>query len=161
MKNIIQKTIFNHKYEEHKGDISELLVDLHLRQKLGLSWYPRALYEDIFMFNERMLTVSTRSSVLDVGCGVGASMISFVKAGANVLGIDFSAEGIKRARSIFGKAGEKKVSFKKADFFTLHKDRKRYDVISLQTFMEHMENMEQASRVLRTTKTLLKPGLAC
>ncbi len=158
MKNIVQKSIFNTKYEEHKGDISELLVDLHLRRKSGLSWYPRALYEQTFTENESSLAVTPRSSVLDVGCGVGASAISFVLSGAEVVGIDFSAAGIKRARNIFNAAGEKKISFKQADFFALHKNRKRYDVISLQTFMEHMEDMGQAGRVLRTAKILLKPG---
>lgn len=158
MKNIVQKSIFNEKYGDHKGDYSELLVDLMVQQHQGLSWYPRAISDTAFTGFYGRLGISPRATVLDVGCGVGASIVPFARSGARVLGIDFSATGIRRARALFRAAGMRQVSFEKADFFALHKRRTRFDIISLQTFMEHMEDMAQAEKALRAARTLLKKG---
>ena len=74
--------------------------------------------------------------ILDVGCGEGFLLAHFKDAGWNVLGFDFSDEGIKRQNPELMTELVKGNVYKELD--VLIKNDKKYDVIHLGNILEHV-----------------------
>jgi len=72
--------------------------------------------------------------VLDAGCGSGFFAYNAAKKGAKVLGVDYSIEAIKIAKSEYS---HQNLKFKKLD---VSKIKEKFDVIVLNGTLEHMDD---------------------
>ncbi len=109
-----------------------------------------SLYERPAML--RMLGDLGDRSVLDLGCGAGQLTVDLVKGGANVTGIDVSAQMIDIARSRLDDT---------AEFFVgdvaqpLPFESESFDLVVASLVMHYIEDWVP---VLREIKRVLKPG---
>jgi ubiquinone/menaquinone biosynthesis C-methylase UbiE len=97
------------------------------------------------------------SSVLEVGCGVGAQTITLARNSpdAKITSIDVSAASIEHARSKIERAGLTNVQFQHADIFALPFDADSFDQVFVCFVLEHLLRPSEALAVL---KCVLKPG---
>lgn len=97
------------------------------------------------------------SSVLEVGCGVGAQTVTLAQRnpGARFVSIDRSAESLAEARERVTRAGFTNVEFRQADIFDLPFGPESFDHVFVCFVLEHLARPVDA---LRTLKTLLRPG---
>lgn len=102
------------------------------------------------------------SSVLEVGCGVGAQTVTLAERspGAHITAIDLSRASLTEAARRVKAAGLSNVTFQHADVFALpHADRPlaaaRFDHVFVCFLLEHLARPVEALARLRT---MLKPG---
>jgi len=96
------------------------------------------------------------SPILDAGCGTGGTLLFFAARGAEVTGIDFVEDAIRRAR---GKADERglSVEFLVKDAMTLGDwDRRFASVIDSGLF--HIYTGKERRRYLQGLAHVLNPG---
>ena len=157
MEHIDQRELFEKKYQRFRKDISEMLIERQTAiTENPTRWFPHALSEPMIQSTFDPF-LKPDSSVLDVGCGVGASLLPFVSRGVTVLGIDFSRKGIERARKIYRNISSERIRFRYGNFFTFH-SKKSFSVISMQTFLEHVSDFNQARIAFIKAKSLLSHG---
>jgi len=99
----------------------------------------------------------TGSTVLEVGCGVGAQTITLAKRSSNArfTSIDLSTESIAEARRRIHGAGLTNVDFLRADVFALPFDAASFDHVFVCFVLEHLPRPADA---LAHLKALLRPG---
>ncbi len=86
-------------------------------------------------------------SVLEIGCGTGEIGISLAYNGANVAGVDFAEESLKRAGELAEKHGVS-VRFIESDLFDLPKKlSERFDLVTLLGVAHHTRAPRKAFRV--------------
>lgn len=101
------------------------------------------------------------STVLEVGCGVGAQTLTLARRspGAHITAIDVSAASVAEAARRVAAAGLGPVSFRQADLFDLPADPDfapaSFDHVFVCFVLEHLARPAEALRILRC---LLKPG---
>jgi ubiquinone/menaquinone biosynthesis C-methylase UbiE len=97
------------------------------------------------------------SSVLEVGCGVGAQTISLARNSpdAKIVSIDISAHSLDLARARLDAAGFSNVEFRQADIFHPPFDAASFDHIFVCFVLEHLARPSEALLIL---KEQLKPG---
>jgi ubiquinone/menaquinone biosynthesis C-methylase UbiE/DNA-binding transcriptional MerR regulator len=102
------------------------------------------------------------SSVLEVGCGVGAQTLTVAERspGAMLTAIDRSAESVTAARKRAREAGLRDIAFTQADVYELPRPdgplaAGRFDHVFVCFLLEHLEQPVEALRRLRA---MLKPG---
>lgn len=103
------------------------------------------------------LSISSKDSVLDAGCGVGGTSIFIAeKTGANVTGITLSDVQLKKAKEKAGKSNVAKlVNFFKADFNnTIFSDETFSKIFGIESVC-HAHNK---SDFLKEAFRILKPG---
>jgi SAM-dependent methyltransferase len=93
--------------------------------------------------------------VLELGCGGAQSSISFAKAGATAIGVDFSAEQLAHARRLC-EAEEVKVELRQGDLADLA--FLRADTIDMVFSAYSFNYVEDLNRVLRQVHRVLKVG---
>jgi 2-polyprenyl-3-methyl-5-hydroxy-6-metoxy-1,4-benzoquinol methylase len=99
--------------------------------------------------NEILKELNWKSKkILDVGCGTGYFSYKAAKKGADVLGIDFSAEAIEIAQTKY------QHSHLKYQQMNVKKIKDKYDVIVSIGTLEHMDNPLQ---ILKLFKKYLNP----
>ncbi len=98
------------------------------------------------------------SSVLEVGCGVGAQTVILARnsPGAAFTCIDVSRDSIDAAKALLAKEKIKNVSFEKADIFELPFKSETFDHIFVCFVLEHLRAPVEA--LLRLKKVLKKEG---
>jgi SAM-dependent methyltransferase len=99
----------------------------------------------------------TGSTVLEVGCGVGAQTVTLAKRSreARFTSIDLSAESIAEARRRINAAGLTNVDFLQADVFALPFDAPSFDHVFVCFVLEHLP---RPADTLANLKALLRPG---
>lgn len=97
------------------------------------------------------------STVLEVGCGVGAQTVTLARRSPDALftSIDVSADSIAEARRRAGRAGLTNVDFQQADIFALPFSAESFDHVFVCFVLEHLSRPVEALSILRR---LLKPG---
>jgi len=93
--------------------------------------------------------------IADLGCGGGLLAIPLLDRGANVTGVDISAESIAVAREVAGRRGK----FIVGDICHLPLPADSFDLVLLMDVMEHIESadrvMQEASRILSSGGKLI------
>ncbi len=84
--------------------------------------------------------------VLDAGCGPGLVAQAFLTAGYRVVGVDLSAEMVRRARERCARFGER-ASFEQGSFFALAPGE-RYDAAVSRYVLHHVEDPLRFMRAL-------------
>jgi SAM-dependent methyltransferase len=97
------------------------------------------------------------STVLEVGCGVGAQTVTLAQRSpdARFISIDVSAESIAGARRRVEQAGLVNVEFRQADIFALPFDPESFDHVFVCFVLEHLSRPVEALSILRGA---LRPG---
>jgi protein-L-isoaspartate O-methyltransferase len=97
------------------------------------------------------------STVLEVGCGVGAQTVTLARRspGALITAIDRSASSLAEAERRVAKAGLHNVTFVEADLFTLPFAAASFDHVFVCFVLEHLTDPAAA---LRSLARLVRPG---
>jgi len=97
------------------------------------------------------------SSVLEVGCGVGAQTVPLARHSPNALitSLDISETSVQRARRKVAAAGITNVHIQQADLFNLPYERDTFDHIFICFVLEHLS---QPLEALQRVKPLLRTG---
>src|SRR5947209_4508430 len=97
------------------------------------------------------------SSVLEVGCGVGAQTITLARNSpdAKITSIDISESSLKQARAKIEQAGLRNVCFQQADIFALPFGTASFDHVFVCFVLEHLSRPAEA---LAIVKRILRPG---
>ena len=95
-----------------------------------------------------------RLDLLDLGCGAGLFAEPMARLGANVLGVDPSANSIETARRHAEETGAT-VSYRAATAEDLASEPRRFDVVSA---MEVVEHVADPARFVAGVASLIKPG---
>jgi ubiquinone/menaquinone biosynthesis C-methylase UbiE len=97
------------------------------------------------------------SSVLEVGCGVGAQTVTLARNSpdAKIISIDVSAASLKQARAVVEVTGHTNVHFQQADIFDLPFRADCFDHIFVCFVLEHLSRPAEALAIL---KGVLRPG---
>ena len=96
------------------------------------------------------------SSVADFGCGPGLYAQRLARKGANVTGIDFSANSLRYARDEAVREGLQ-IEYVQADYLGFHTER-RFDLIIMIMCDFCALSPEQRNVLLRTFRSLLAPN---
>jgi 2-polyprenyl-3-methyl-5-hydroxy-6-metoxy-1,4-benzoquinol methylase len=99
-------------------------------------------------------------TILDIGCGRGELAFALSQAGADVTGIDYSAEAINIAVHTFSQKSRKSnPKFIHADFLTWTTSN-QFDIIIATDLIEHLEREHLPELIMKVSKLLKKNGLA-
>jgi len=91
--------------------------------------------------------------ILDVGCGGGLMAEPLARLGADVVGVDASAEAIKAARA-HAQANKLRIDYREATAEDLVRAGEQFDVITAFEIVEHVANLKSFMEALAK---LLKP----
>ena len=97
------------------------------------------------------------STVLEVGCGVGAQTITLAKRGpdARFMSVDISADSLAEAKRSVDRAGLTNVEFRQEDIFALPFTAESFDHVFVCFVLEHLSQPRDALTIL---KNQLKVG---
>ena len=100
--------------------------------------------------------------VLDLGCGSGGVVVGLAESGARCLGLDRNDSHIRQARRMASDHGvdAKFGCIDALDFDQLRSklDGKRFDLIVLSEFVEHLVNDRNVAEILGSLKRYLSPN---
>lgn len=95
---------------------------------------------------ERLLPKRAPLKVLDIGCGTGAWSVHWVARGCRVTGVDFDPDFVARARMREGLGDPNTFRTVAADATSLPPDIGQYDVVLLNSLLEHVPDWRAAVR---------------
>ncbi len=102
-----------------------------------------------------------RESVLDVACGTGVTSLAAARRKADVVGVDFSANSLKRARERAGFDGLSNVEFQQANAEALPFADATFDVVVSTFGAQFVGDQDAAAReLIRVCKPGGRIGLA-
>lgn len=101
------------------------------------------------------LPTNLSNQILDLGCGEGYLLSHFKDAGWNVLGLDFSDEGVRRHNPHLIGSLVKGNVYEKLEI--LIKNNENYDVIFLGNILEHV--IDPLSLILKCSNLLRSDGI--
>jgi ubiquinone/menaquinone biosynthesis C-methylase UbiE len=127
----------------------------YLDDKDDFAAHARARYElEPFIFNFADFHRARGRKVLEIGVGMGADYLEWLKAGADATGVDLSQVSIERARQRCTVAGFE-PNLRVADAEQLPFADNSFDVVYSYGVMHHSPN---AKRCVREALRVLKPG---
>jgi SAM-dependent methyltransferase len=127
----------------------------YIEGKEGLEAHARARYSlEPFIFDFAQFQSARGLRVLEIGVGMGADYLEWLKAGANAIGVDLSAASIERARLRCQQAGYQ-PDLRVADAEQLPFPDNSFDLVYSYGVMHHSPNTEQC---VREAWRVLKPG---
>lgn len=106
------------------------------------------LYKNIY---KNILQVRKKGSIFDIGAGTGIFLTKFKDLGWDVDGIELSREAVKYSRKV------NNIKLKTGDFNDMKLNRKSYDVVTLNSSLEHTYNPKKA--LARVYSLLKKDGM--
>jgi len=127
----------------------------YLEGKEDFEAHARARYSlEPFIFDFAKFDRSRGLRILEVGIGMGADYLEWLKAGARATGVDLSAASVERTRQRCQQAGYE-PDLRIADAEQLHFPDDSFDVVYSYGVMHHSPNTEQC---VREAWRVLKPG---
>jgi SAM-dependent methyltransferase len=118
------------------------------------------VYRDVVKVAETFLAGLEGRSILEVGCGRGATLLEFARRGANVVGLDYSEEALaicEKLRSCDGIAG--RATFVNANAKRMPFAANSFDFVFSVGLVEHFQDpriiLAEQYRVLRPSGYLL------
>ncbi len=91
--------------------------------------------------------------VLDIACGPGFVALEFARHACEVVGVDLTAEMLKKARDLARRAGLKNVTFRRADVNHLPFSDANFDVVVTRASFHHFPHPD---RVLKEMVRVLE-----
>lgn len=135
---------------------SKKMLDYHLNKSMDLASRKDEFINRSVDWILNHFQISSNTSIADFGCGPGLYTTLFAENGADVTGIDFSAESIKYARKMANEKGLK-VSYYKQNYLEFKTD-KRFDLITM-IFCDYCAlSPKQRELILLKFYSFLKPG---
>lgn len=128
--------------------------EMHARDPRRYNAYQQARYEWIM----RVAGDLRGKSVLDLGCGGGSLTYLMAKKGAEVVGVEYEAEGLAFARQNLASAdpfNHLRYNLVQGSAYDLPCEDNSFDVVVSCEVIEHLETPE---RMLAEAKRVLKPG---
>ncbi len=127
----------------------------YLDGKEDFDAHARARYAgEPYIFDFAQFQNSRGLKVLEIGVGMGADFLEWLKAGAQATGVDLSAASIERARQRCQQAGYQ-PDLRLADAEHLPFADNSFDVVYSYGVMHHSPNTPQC---IREARRVLKPG---
>ncbi len=128
-------------------------AQLHRINPVRLSWL-RGQLVDNFERDPSGTCVFSGLKFLDVGCGGGLVCEPLTRLGAEVTGIDASAEAIRVAREHADQSGLQ-ISYRQSTVEDVARENPAYDAVIALEILEHVANRRL---FLQSCRTCLKPG---
>lgn len=101
--------------------------------------------------------ISSKSLILDVGCGCGSLSFELVRSGHKVTGIDISKKSILIAKKIANKnltfIQKKNLILENKSFEKISMEKKKFDVV---IFFKTLHHLKFTKRVIYNTNSILK-----
>src|SRR5579864_8230346 len=127
----------------------------YIEGKEGLEAHARARYSlEPHIFDFAQFQSSRGLRVLEIGVGMGADYLEWLKAGAAATGVDLSAASIEKARQRCVLAGHQ-ADLRVADAESLPFEDDSFDVVYSYGVMHHSPDTAQC---IREARRVLKPG---
>lgn len=140
----IDKNYIEH--EKSQRDKEALLYDSFLSE-----YQHHVEWESIY----RKFNFQKGDLVLDAGCGTGRFSEKLAALGHRVVGVDFSEESLKVARR---RADPEMAEFHLANLLNMPFGSSIFDKVLCSQVIEHILSYEDAIRLLKELKRVLKPG---
>jgi ubiquinone/menaquinone biosynthesis C-methylase UbiE len=117
------------------------------------------VYRNVIKIAEEFLGGLTGRTILEVGCGRGATLLELARKGANVVGLDYSDQAIAVCRAIAsGLDGGGQIEFVKADAQKMPFSNESFDFVFSVGLVEHFRD---PSEILAEQYRVLKNGGYC
>jgi len=118
------------------------------------------VYRNVLKTAEHFLRGVENKSILEVGCGRGATLLEFARKGSNVVGLDYSNEALDMCKALETRNGTTgRATFVNGDAGKLPFLAESFDFVFSVGLIEHFENpagiLLEQQRVLRTGGYLL------
>lgn len=107
------------------------------------------------------IDISTKTRVLEIGCGEGGNLLPFAQMGCEVMGIDISHTRIEQAQEFF-EYYDATGKFVCQNFITAEKpncENDRFDIILVHDVIEHIESPFKADFIRNIKPFLRKNGI--
>lgn len=113
------------------------------------------VYRNIVKIADEFLGGLSDRTVLEVGCGRGATLLELAKRGANVVGLDYSDEAIAVCRALARETGTaERASFVQGEAEAMPFAKDAFDFVFSVGLLEHFEDpsgiLAEQHRVLRS-----------
>ena len=112
------------------------------------------VYRNVLKTAETYLGSLEGKSILEVGCGRGATLLEFARRGASVVGLDYSEEALAVCRALQSRYGIAGARFVNGDARSLPFSAGSFDFVFSVGLIEHFQQPEvllaEQARVLKT-----------
>ena len=114
------------------------------------------IYGNVVTSAENYLGDLMRRSILEVGCGRGATLVELARRGANVVGLDYSEEALAVCKALESRNGiAGRATFVKGDARSLPFPGESFDFVFSVGLIEHFLHPDT---ILAEQHRVLKPG---
>lgn len=131
----------------HTGDIDSVLYSYD--QLCRLRAIDKAL-------SRSKVQLDTGNKILDIGCGTGDLILSFLKMGLDITGIDFSDEVINYARGRF--ATNKNIDLHIMEAENIGFPSSSFDLVTSINVLQHIIDEKAFSRAIKNITRVVKLG---